>query len=144
MYSKWEKVATVVLGSAAALVVIGAMASVLATPDWNWETPVSAQTSTSQIHDAFAYEAITVAATAIGFTNGTLSPAKAPSAKAAFCTLETAEVRYRYDGTNPSSSEGHLLASGGSITLYGINNLNQFRAIRTTGSSGTLRCTYMR
>lgn len=92
----------------------------------------------------FAYEAITVAAVAIGFTASTRSPSNDPAAVRAVCTLETAQIRYRYDGTDPTAAEGHLLNPGDVLVLEGAESLSRFRAIRTGASSGTLRVTYER
>lgn len=104
--------------------------------------------------DAFAFETITVSTVAIGFTNATISPTNAPSAKAAFCTIEAASaqtIRYRYDGTAPTASVGHYAlaavvgtAAPQTLSLQGINNLLRFRAIRQGATDVTLRCTYLR
>ena len=93
---------------------------------------------------AFAFESITVADSAIGCTAATVSPAGAPGSVRAVMTLETAQVRYRYDGTNPTSSEGHLLEIGETLVLEGAANIDRFRAIRTGSTSGVLKVTYER
>jgi hypothetical protein len=62
----------------------------------------------------------------------------------AVMTLETAQVRYRYDGTNPTSSEGHLLEIGETLVLEGAANIDKFKAIRTGSTDGTLKVTYER
>lgn len=93
---------------------------------------------------AFAYESITVATTAIGCTTSTVSPGGGPGAVRAMLTLETAQVRYRYDGIDPTSSEGHLLEIGETLVLEGAANIDRFRAIRTGSTSGVLKVTYER
>lgn len=93
---------------------------------------------------AFAYESITVSSTAIGCTAATVSPGGAPGAVRAMLTLESAQVRYRYDGTNPTSSEGHLLEIGETLVLEGAANIDKFKAIRTGSTDGTLKVTYER
>lgn len=93
---------------------------------------------------AFAYESVTVAAAAVGLTSATFQPGGATPARRAVLTLETAQIRYRYDGINPTATEGHLLEVGDVLTLSGIPNLLQFRAIRTGATSGTLKVTYER
>ena len=92
----------------------------------------------------FAYESITVAGTAIGFTAGTFKPASQPPATRAFLTLETAQVRYRYDGTDPTATEGHILDTTQTLAIEGAQSLLLFRAIRTGGTSGVLKVTYER
>jgi hypothetical protein len=85
----------------------------------------------------FAYESITVAAIAIGGT-----PATYDDAVRVEITLETAQIRYRVDGTNPTASEGHLVEVGDIITLKSASQIANFMAIRTGGMSGVLKITY--
>ncbi len=95
------------------------------------------------------FESITVGATAIGFTasciqvgtgcNGSVSH---DQATAASCRLETAQIRYTYDGTTPTSTVGTLLEVGETLTLSGNDALQDFQAIRTGSSSGALKCNY--
>ena len=85
----------------------------------------------------FAYESITVANSAIGLTSGTYS-----DATRAEMTLETAQIRFRMDGTNPTSSEGHLVEVGDTITLDSAAQIADFLAIRTGSTSGVLKVTY--
>ena len=85
----------------------------------------------------FAYESVTVADTAIGLTSGTYS-----DAIRAEMTLETAQIRFRLDGTGPTSSEGHLVEVGDVITLNSAAQIVNFKAIRTGSTSGVLKVTY--
>jgi hypothetical protein len=93
--------------------------------------------------EAFAHENIAVAAVAIGFTEGTFAPASTVPATGAFVTCEGASCRYRFDGIDPTAVTGHLLQVGDSIDLVGAQNLYNFKAIRDTGVSATLRVTYL-
>ena len=86
----------------------------------------------------FAYESVTVPFSAIGLTAGTYA-----GAVEAIMTLETGQIRIRVDGTNPSSSEGHLVNPGDIITLVGTKQIAQFRGFRTGGVSGVLKVTYL-
>ncbi len=92
----------------------------------------------------YAYESITVGDSAVGLTADYLAPDGAAPPIAALLSLETAAIRFRMDGTDPTSSEGHLLASGDELTISSINALRAFRAIRDTETNGTLRVTYLR
>ena len=85
----------------------------------------------------FDYESITVADSAIGLT-----AAKYLDAEHAEITLETAQIRFRLDGTDPTSSEGHLVEVGDVITLNSAAQIAIFRAIRTGSTSGVLKVTY--
>lgn len=83
------------------------------------------------------YQSVTVAATAIGFdvsaaTNG----AKVQSA---MITVETAQIRVRDDGTDPTSSEGHIVEVGEKIKLVNAGDCAKFRAIRTGSVSAVIK-----
>ena len=87
--------------------------------------------------DADAYESVTVAAAAIGFTAGTYG-----TNTRALITCETAQVRYRVDGTNPTAAEGHILNPSDVVTLTSLADITAFRAIRTGATSGVLKVTF--
>jgi hypothetical protein len=89
-----------------------------------------------------AFEQITVAGTAIGFTAARITPAGFNQATRADCRLRTAQVSYTWDGTVPTTTVGTLLEVGEILTLTGHDSLVRFLAIRTTGTSGQLDCTY--
>jgi len=91
---------------------------------------------------AFDYESVTVSSTAVGLTASKFNAYAAYEVKA-FMTLEGAQIRWRIDGTNPTSTEGHLLEAGQNLTIEGYKNLSQFKAIRTGTSDGVLKVTYM-
>lgn len=91
--------------------------------------------------EGVSYEEITVTNAVIGFTAAFLTTA--PQPKGAVLTLETAAIRWRVDGGNPTGAVGHLMAVGDSIVLHGANNMSYFRAFRGTGVNGSLRVTYL-
>lgn len=93
------------------------------------------------ITKTYTFESITVATTAIGFTAGDIAFSSAPDLRV-FCTVETAQIRFRTDGTNPTSAEGHILNVGDTVTITGLKDAENFRAIRTGGTSGVLKCSY--
>ncbi len=83
-------------------------------------------------------ETITVSNTAIGLTSAKITA----SISYVICTLETAEVRFRVAGKNPTSTIGHILSIGQRVELTTIDDIVKFRAIRTGGSDGILTCSY--
>lgn len=98
-----------------------------------WAVPAFAQLDTT-------YESISVAASAVGLSASTYTPASAPSQMATcLARLETAEIRYRMDGTNPTASEGFLLEVGESLPIIGANEMARIKFIRTGTTSGTLK-----
>lgn len=93
--------------------------------------------------DAEAFETITVADTAIGFTAATITSASEGEMNFAFCgPLETASVRWRDDGTAPTSSVGHLIEIGGVLEYDG--DLSDIKFIRTGAQSASLPVSYYR
>lgn len=98
------------------------------------------------IFEPYDFETITVSNSAIGLTASKYTaPNLAPLKEAQYIilTLETSNIRYRIDGGVPTSSIGHLLNSGGSLTLLGISNIVNFKAIAVT-SDATFMVTYLR
>jgi hypothetical protein len=87
--------------------------------------------------DFSAYEAITVAGTAVGLTAATIL-----GKETAIITVETAQVRVTLDGTTPTSTVGHILEVGDVLEIDSSEGLTKASFIRTGGTSGTLRCSY--
>lgn len=87
------------------------------------------------------FETITVATTAIGPTSATLNSSTHGQAdRALFGPLETAQIRWRDDGTAPTSTVGHLMQIGDVLEYDG--DLSKILFIRTGGTSGALPCAY--
>lgn len=104
----------------------------------------------NQIRTAFAFEQITVAAASIPFTSATYAPVVTgvPSfqsrAEVAMFSCETAQIRYRADGTAPTSTVGTIINVGDVITVFGFNNIKQFAMIRTGATSALCSVHYFR
>lgn len=93
---------------------------------------------------AYKYESITVAATAIGLTAANMTTLPAGSGQIfgrAVCTVEDAQIRFRYDGTSPTSSEGHIANIDDEIKLD-KHEAPLFKAIRTGSTSAKLKVSY--
>lgn len=87
--------------------------------------------------DYSAYEAITVSSAVASLTAATIL-----GKESAVITVETAVVRFRLDGTDPSATEGHVLAVDDVLELDSSESLAKVRFIRRNGTSATLRCSY--
>lgn len=94
--------------------------------------------------NSFGFEQITVDSTSGGksfaateYDDGTNKPAVG-----AFCSLETASIRYTTDGTAPTTTVGHLVQPGEAFVVWGSKDIKAFRAIRTGATSGVLTVTY--
>jgi hypothetical protein len=96
--------------------------------------------------DAFAHEAITVSTNSIGGTAATYNPSGARGAKCAIISTETSPIRFRLDGSAPTSTTGHYVAAGTMFTIYGGAQVAGLRMIRdtTAGSDATVRVSYLR
>lgn len=93
------------------------------------------------LQNIVAYDSATVADTALTLLTIGFTQAQIDDARQAFISIDTDDVRVRYDGTAPIASEGHLFVAGENFTLVGINQLNNFQVIRATGVSGAIRVT---
>lgn len=91
------------------------------------------------------YGTLTVADTAVGLADASL--AITHGVTGAILTLETAQIRWRADGTAPTSGEGHLLDISDVLDFSDGNwgeLLNRIKFIRTGSTSGVLKVSYLR
>ncbi|KKN79584.1 hypothetical protein LCGC14_0337880 [marine sediment metagenome] len=96
--------------------------------------------------DAFAHEAITVSNSAKSFTAVTYAPSgTVPPVHRAVVTVEDQNLRYTIDGsTTPTTSVGHLAKDEYVIILTSKTMIQNFKAIRATGSDSKIKVTYFR
>lgn len=94
----------------------------------------------------FAHESVTVDNTAggVGLTVATYKPTSQSPATVAFITVEDGPIRYTYDGTAPTTTLGHRAKDGTALVLKGQHQMDNFKAIRTGSTDGTLRVSYER
>lgn len=59
----------------------------------------------------------------------------------ALFTVETTPMRYRYDGTSPTTATGHQVGSGDAVSIIGLKNIQNFRIIASS-ASGNIFVTY--
>ena len=90
--------------------------------------------------NAYEFETLAVTDSAKGFTAGTYGTTV--EHMRAYVTAEGGLVRYRYDGSDPTATVGHLLWNGDSILIEGSTNVRNFRAIRAGDVSGSLSVTF--
>lgn len=93
--------------------------------------------------DYFAHESLTVTSAVRQLTESVYKPSGGVRAPAQFATVsvETDSIRWTVDGTDPSTSAGHLATSGTYISLGGYNQIKQFKAHRVTGDA-TIKVSY--
>ena len=95
----------------------------------------------------YSTENLTVDATAGGvpFTATKITVAGQPPMTYADCTLRTAEIAYLWVDpaqTTLTATNGKLLEVGQQLIFQARQEMLNFRAIRTTGTSGVLDCIY--
>jgi hypothetical protein len=93
----------------------------------------------------FAFESLTVADSIQVLTPSVYKDSvTSGGADSAFITLASGQIRYRYDGGDPTSTVGHILDIGGILILNGQNQMAAFKCIRTGTTSGVISTTYER
>ncbi len=100
--------------------------------------------SINLVMDVFDYESIIVADTAKGLTSDKYAPTNGRVATRVVITVESASMRYRSDGSDPTSSEGHMITPRSSLVVVGPQAIKDLRFIRTGSVSGKLRVSYGR
>ena len=76
---------------------------------------------------------------AVGFTAATIASAETDRKKQGLsgdikrvvCSVETANIRVRLDGGNPTSSVGHLIEVG-DVFIVGASDISGFKAIKVS------------
>lgn len=84
------------------------------------------------------YATLTVSSTGIGLSSASPAIGAGATVRRAVITVEDDQVRYREDGTDPTSSEGTLLEVGDVLSYTNANYetiLNQVKFIRVTGDA---------
>lgn len=95
--------------------------------------------------ETFADEAITVSSAAKSLTAATYKPGgQVPPTRRAVITVEDAQIRFRTDGSAPTSSVGHIANIDDVIMLSNINDMSNFKAIRTTSTDAKIYVSYKR
>lgn len=85
---------------------------------------------------AFAFGSQTVSSTALTLEAFTaFTQAQVDRANRVILTVEAQSIRYRYDGTAPTDTVGHLLTAGSRLELVGNDNIQNLQVIRVTTDS---------
>ena len=91
------------------------------------------------------YEQITVSSTAIGCTTTKITATSGDMlgrvASEVFFRVESNTIRYRCDGTDPTTSVGIPLYAGETLILRSPNSIKKFMAIRVSADA-TLNAEY--
>lgn len=92
---------------------------------------------------AFNHEAVTVSTAAVAITASVTSGGATKRGHRVLVTVEDQPVRFRYDGSDPTSTTGHKAAANDQLEFISYDDINRLRFIRDTTATGdaTLRCT---
>src|SRR5882672_11857327 len=78
----------------------------------------------------FGYEdlAVTTSSNGTPLTAATYQPSTSPGdpAASAYLSLEGGDMRWRIDGTAPSTASGHLMTAGNTLSLTGFYAISHF------------------
>ena len=91
---------------------------------------------------AYDYENLTVADSSVGFDLAKVF--SVPGCRGIEFFVDTAQIRYRKDGSAPTSSVGAILNPFSSLKLENPSEIENFRAIRTGTISANLRVHFRR
>jgi hypothetical protein len=103
----------------------------------------------TQYRGAFAKETLTVTNAVKTLTNSVYNPTVTgrPSSQTradyALITVESDCLRYWPTSANPTTTQGHKACDGAAITVYGYNNILNWKAIRVT-TDVTIQVSYYR
>lgn len=92
------------------------------------------------------FETITVTSTAASeLTAAKLNPVNSREVRQAYLTVETADIRFRVDGSSPTQSAGHLIdiSMNDRVTIAGWENLRHLSMVGV-GGTATVQVTYER
>lgn len=104
---------------------------------------MSFQMFLSAKQEAFDFETLSATTgSAVGVTAATAFPGNAQATYGLF-SVETNNIRWRVDGTDPDASTGHLIESGQYFEIHGAENLRNLKMIGS-GGTATIQCTYAR
>jgi hypothetical protein len=95
---------------------------------------------------AYDYEEITVSTSAVGLTATKVNPGGSDpeKARAAVIVVKSQPINFRVDGGDPTAGSGIGAVAGDQISVVGLSNLSQFKAIRSGASDATLCVTYFK
>lgn len=95
---------------------------------------------------SIAYEQVTVSSTAKELTASAWAtgPWSSGETLVARIQVQDADIRYRCDGTNPTTTAGTLVTNGESFYIVGVDDATTFRAIRTASTDAKLNVEYFR
>ena len=90
---------------------------------------------------AVAFETITVSSSVISLTAAQVDPTDRKSPRMARLSVEGDSIRYRVDGSDPTTTIGHKLVVGDFMDIVGWENLKKLRMVDVS-TDATVQVTY--
>ena len=92
--------------------------------------------------NAYDTEAFTVASSVVNFDSAVYDKGDNNRPFKAIFIVETAQIRFTLDGTDPTTTVGLIAEVGDIVTITGEHDIQTFKAIRTGATSATLQPIY--
>jgi len=88
-----------------------------------------------------SFEKITVSSSAVGINIPTYDLMDIQTK--AIITIENGSIRFKIDGNNPTSTDGHLLNDGDTLKLESTEEIENFKCIRNSDVDAILQVSYL-
>lgn len=91
---------------------------------------------------AFAYDVDTLSTAVQTLAEiGALTQAQVDQAHKARITCNSNAINYTYNGTDPTTTQGHTIPTNGTVEIVGNQNIRNVKLIRSGGSNATVAVT---
>lgn len=92
----------------------------------------------------FAFETLSPAASAVGFTSATYHVDGASVGTTAIVSVNSGSIRVRVDGGTATTTVGHQYVVGDVFLVTGVENMTDFSCISDDGGTAELAVSYSR
>ncbi len=87
--------------------------------------------------DCYTNQQILLTAAVVSLATGCYVHATNQVARGALINLESNDIRYKIDGNTPSDNCGMIMVKGDYLMLESIHQIQNFKALNTSGGSST-------
>lgn len=87
--------------------------------------------------DCYTDQQVKYTAAVVALSTGCYVHATDQIARAALLNVETNDIRYKIDGNTPSTNCGMVFVAGDYLLLESIHQIQNFKALNTSGGSST-------
>ena len=92
------------------------------------------------------FETTSVPNSVVTLSSSQYSTSDVGDARMALISVESADLRFTFDGTTPTpgTNTGHVLPSGSNLTLMGLTSMQKFKMIRNGSTTCNVTVTYFK